>query len=211
MYREITSNKRRSAVVVGLFVLAWLVVGGVLGFLVAEFTHHSANGLEGAQSVSEIWTAILVGVVAGSIVALLGILYSVIAGTRLVLQTAGAVRADSAEYQQLNDLVNALAIGEGIRPPTVYVIKDPSPNAFATGISPDKAAITVTSGLLAIMNREELEGVIGHEMSHIKNHDIRLLLIVGTLIGLAALLARFLANRLLGEHYGGEDNGGGQL
>jgi heat shock protein HtpX len=69
------------------------------------------------------------------------------------------------------------------------VIDDPSPDAFATGISPNKAAITFTTGLLAIMNREELEGVIGQEMSHIKNHDTRLLLIFGTLIGMAALLA----------------------
>ena len=71
----------------------------------------------------------------------------------------------------------------------MYVIDDPSPNAFATGVSPEKAAITYTTGLLAIMNREELEGVTSHEMSHIKNHDIRLLLIVGTMIGMAALLA----------------------
>src|SRR5437764_6627221 len=73
--------------------------------------------------------------------------------------------------------------------PDVYVIDDPSPNAFATGISPNKAAITATSGLLDIMNREELEGVLGHEMSHIKNYDVRLLLIVSTLIGMAGLLA----------------------
>ena len=65
------------------------------------------------------------------------------------------------------------------------MIDDPSPNAFATGTSPDHAAITATTGLLAIMNREELEGVIGHEMSHIKNYDVRLLLIVSTLIGMA--------------------------
>ena len=84
--------------------------------------------------------------------------------------------ADPTQYQQMHDLVEALAIGEGIPKPAVYVIDDPSPNAFATGISPDKAAITYTTGLLSIMNREELEGVTGHEMSHIKNHDIRLLL-----------------------------------
>ena len=88
--------------------------------------------------------------------------------------------------------MEALAIGEGIPKPAVYVIDDPSPNAFATGVSPDKAAITFTTGLLAIMNREELEGVTGHEMSHIKNHDIRLLLVVGTMVGLAALLASVL-------------------
>jgi heat shock protein HtpX len=85
-----------------------------------------------------------------------------------------------------------LALGEGIPKPAVYVIDDPSPNAFATGVSPDKAAITFTTGLLAIMNREELEGVASHELSHIKNHDIRLLLVVGTMIGMAALLASIL-------------------
>lgn len=71
----------------------------------------------------------------------------------------------------------------------MYVIDDPSPNAFATGTSPNKAAITATTGLLEMMNREELEGVIGHEMSHIKNYDVRLILIVSTLIGMAGLLA----------------------
>ena len=121
-----------------------------------------------------------------------GIVYSLNAGAGLVLRVSGAVPADPARYPQLHNLVEALAIGEGIPKPAVYVINDPSPNAFATGVSPDKAAITFTTGLLAIMNREELEGVTGHEMSHIKNHDIRLLLVVGTMIGLAALLASIL-------------------
>jgi heat shock protein HtpX len=106
--------------------------------------------------------------------------------------------------------VEALAIGEGIPAPAVYVIDDPSPNAFATGVSPEKAAITYTTGLLAIMNREELEGVTGHEMSHIKNHDIRLLLMVGTLIGMAALLASILWRSAFFAG-GGRNNQGGQL
>jgi heat shock protein HtpX len=105
-----------------------------------------------------------------------------------------------------------LAIGEGIPTPTVYVINDPSPNAFATGVSPDKAAVTFTSGLVTLMNREELEGVISHEMSHIKNHDIRLLLVVSTLIGLAALLASVLWRTAFWGSIGeGDENGGGQL
>ena len=106
--------------------------------------------------------------------------------------------------------MEALAIGEGIPAPAVYVIDDPSPNAFATGVSPEKAAITYTTGLLAIMNREELEGVTGHEMSHIKNHDIRLLLMVGTLIGMAALLASILWRSAFFAG-GGRNNQGGQL
>ena len=100
--------------------------------------------------------------------------------------------ADPVRYRQLHNLVEALAIGDGIPKPDVYVIDDPSPNAFATGVSPDKAAITFTTGLVAIMNREELEGVTAHEMSHIKNHDIRLLLLLSTMVGLAALLASIL-------------------
>jgi heat shock protein HtpX len=119
------------------------------------------------------------------------------------------VPADPVQYQQLHNLVEALAIGDGIPKPAVYVINDPSPNAFATGVSPQNASITFTSGLLATMNREELEGVAGHEMSHIKNHDIRLLLIVGTLIGMAALLASILWRVAFfsGGGRGGRNNG----
>lgn len=126
------------------------------------------------------------------------------------VRVSGAVPADSRQYRQLNDLVESLAIGEGIPTPAVYVIDDPSPNAFATGVAPDKAAITFTTGLLAIMNREELEGVIGHEMSHIKNHDIRLLLVVGTLIGMAALLASVLWRSVFFVR-GGRGRDGGQI
>ena len=138
------------------------------------------------------WSPVIVGVVAGALLAGLGLLYALTSGARLVLRISKAVPADPTRYRQLHDLVEALAVGEGIPKPAVYVIDDPSPNAFATGISPQKAAITYTTGLLEIMNREELEGVTSHEMSHIKNHDIRLLLVVGTLVGLAALLASIL-------------------
>jgi heat shock protein HtpX len=102
---------------------------------------------------------------------------------------SGAHPADPHRYHALHNIVEALTIGEGLPKPEVYMIDDPSPNAFATGISPGHAAITATTDLLAMMNREEPEGVIGHEMSHIKNYDVRLLLIVSTLIGMAGLLA----------------------
>src|SRR5438309_7265074 len=113
-------------------------------------------------------------------------------GTRHVLAVSGARPADPEQYRQLHDIVDALAIGDGLPKPAVYVIDDPSPNAFATGTSPNRAAITATTGLLQIMNREELEGVLSHEMSHIKNYDVRLILVVTTLIGLAGLLASVL-------------------
>jgi heat shock protein HtpX len=83
--------------------------------------------------------------VIGGLVALVGILYSLTAGAKLVLRASGAVPGDGAQYLQLHNLVESLAIGEGIPKPAVYVIDDPSPNAFATGVSPNKAAITYTT------------------------------------------------------------------
>src|SRR5277367_2134591 len=193
MYSQIAANKRRTVIVVVLFFVIWLAIGAAVGFLFKAVAHPAVNpNVENAQQTSYGWGPVIVGVAIGALLAFGGIVYSLNAGAGLVLRVSGAVPADSAQFQQLNNLVEALAIGEGIPKPAVYVIDDPSPNAFATGFSPDKAAITFTTGLLAIMNREELEGVTGHEMSHIKNHDIRLLLVVGTLIGMAALLASIL-------------------
>jgi heat shock protein HtpX len=193
VYSEIASNKRRSIVFIILFFVIWLAVGLVCGLLFKVLYHPvSHNGYAPAPAVNYGWTPVFVGMVICGVLAFAGIVFSLNAGANLVLRVSGAVPADPIKYQQLNDLVEALAIGEGIPKPAVYVIDDPSPNAFATGVSPAKASITFTTGLLAIMNREELEGVASHEMSHIKNHDIRLLLVVGTMIGMAALLASVL-------------------
>src|SRR5207247_226058 len=133
------------------------------------------------------------GAVAGAIVlGVLGVaaaLYAYYFGAATVLSAMGAQPADPRQYQQLYNIVQALAIGDGLPLPKVYVINDQSPNAFATGRDPNHAAVTVTTGLLQMMNREELEGVLAHEMSHIKNFDVRLLLVVATMIGMAALIA----------------------
>jgi heat shock protein HtpX len=221
MYSEIASNKRRSIIFIGLFFATWVALGALLGLLFRAIYHPTVTpGLARVHPTGSGWTPVLVGVVIGGLLAVGGIVYSLTAGARLVLRVSGAVPADRAQYLQLHNLVETLAIGEGIPTPAVYVIDDPSPNAFATGVSPDKAAITYTTGLVAIMNREELEGVTGHEMSHIKNHDIRLLLIVATLIGFAALLASVLwRGAFWGSVLGGDEgatnrsgnNGGSQL
>ena len=204
VYSEIASNRRRSVALIVAFFTVWLGIGVLAGFLYGYFSSPSTAYPTGSTT-KDYLGPIVVGMVICGILALCAILYSLAAGAQMVLRTAGAVPADPRQYQQLHNLVEALAIGEGIPKPSVYVINDPSPNAFATGISPQKASITYTSGLLAIMNREELEGVTGHEMSHIKNHDIRLLLVVGTLIGLAALLPSILWRV---AYFGGEGRGG---
>ena len=187
MYQQIARNKRRSVIVILLFIAVWVGIGALLGFLFGSGSTVNAAGTAGSS---------LGGVIAG--VAIAGLLaagaaaYSLTSGSRLVLAASGAHPADPQAYRVLHDVVEALAIGDGLPKPDVYVIDDPSPNAFATGVSPNKAAIAATTGLLQMMNREELEGVIGHEMSHIKNYDVRLILVVSTLIGLAGLLASII-------------------
>ncbi|MFL6240476.1 MAG: M48 family metalloprotease [Actinomycetes bacterium] len=178
MYEQIASNKWRSVAYLSLFFLVWCGIGVALGAI------YSPSGRR--------VPALVVGGLIAGIAAALGIVYTLTSGTSLVLSVSGARPADPVQYKELHDIVEALAIGDGLPKPAVYVIDDPHPNAFATGTSHEKAAITATTGLLQLMNREELEGVIGHEMSHIKNYDVRLILIVTTLIGMAGLLASLI-------------------
>jgi heat shock protein HtpX len=211
MYAEIARNKHRSIAFVGLFFVVWLGLGVAIGLLWRALSSSSVDSSAPSRHVGSGWTPVAVTVTVCALVAIAGVLYSLTAGAGLVLRASGAKPAEGSEFTQLHNLVGALAIGEGIPKPAVYVIDDASPNAFATGVSPEKAAITFTSGLLALMNREELEGVISHEMSHIKNHDIRLLLVVGTLIGLAALLSSILWRTAFWGSIGEDDNGGSQF
>jgi heat shock protein HtpX len=176
MYHQIASNKRKSVIVIIAFLAVWLLAGLIIG----ELAYGNGGAIAGAVILG------LLGVAAAC--------YSYYFGAATVLAATGAQEADPGQYQQLYNIVQTLAIGDGLPMPKVYVMNDPSPNAFATGRDPNHAAVTVTSGLLQMMNREELEGVLGHEMSHIKNFDVRLLLVVSTMIGLAALIASMYWN-----------------
>lgn len=198
MEEEIASNRRRSVLFVGLLVLAWFAIGAVGGLLYGwidstpspdTYSYSYTSSSSPASGQYDWRLPISEGVLIGGLLALGSVIYSIHSGPQLVLRSSGATPADPIQYQQLHNIVDALSIGEGIPKPAVYVIDDPSPNAFATGFSPDKASITFTTGLLELMDRDELEGVASHELSHIKNQDIRLLLVVGTMIGLATFLA----------------------
>ena len=182
MLEQITRNKRRTVLYLGVFVLTWLGIGATIGALFAV-TGTSTTNDSGASG------DVVIGLAVAALAATAGILFTLHSGSRLVLAVAGATLADRRTYPQLYHLVEALALGDGLPTPAIYVVDDPSPNAFATGTDPAHAAVTVTTGLLAVMNREELEGVLAHEMSHIKNYDTRLLLVVTTLIGMAGLIA----------------------
>ena len=183
MYEEIARNKRRAVTYIIAFALMWLAVGAVIGWI-AAYTLGRRTGTP-PPVASDVFT----GVAIAAALAALAVAFTLRSGARLVLSIAGAQVADPRTYPQLCSLVQALAMGDGLPMPTVYVIEDPSPNAFATGINPAHAAVTVTTGLLTVMDREELEGVLGHELSHIKNYDTRLLLIITLLLGMAGLAA----------------------
>ena len=193
MYHQIARNKRNSIVVVVGFLLVWLLVGAIIGLI--------AGGESGA----------IAGAIALGILGVCAALYAYYLGSATVLAAMGAQEANPQQYQQLYNIVQALAIGDGLPLPKVYVINDASPNAFATGRDPNHAAVTVTTGLLQMMNREELEGVLAHEMSHIKNFDVRLLLIVTTMIGLAAIIASIFWNSVGRMRFGGRNSGQAML
>jgi heat shock protein HtpX len=131
---------------------------------------------------------------------------------KLAISAARAREADPQEFRQLHDIVEELCIGVGLPKPRVYVVDDPAPNAFATGRNPTHAAIAATTGLLSIMNRTELEGVLAHELSHIRNYDILISTIAVTLVGFVALLTDFgLRLLFFGGLGGGDDNDSGEL
>jgi heat shock protein HtpX len=113
-------------------------------------------------------------------------------GDKIVLSTTNAQPAEGREYIYLRNTVEGLSIGAGIPPPEIYVIPNEELNAFATGKDPENASIGVTTGLLERLDREELEGVIAHEISHIKNRDIQFMTLVAVLVGLAAILSHII-------------------
>jgi len=130
----------------------------------------------------------------------------------VALRMSRARPADPVEYARLHNLVEGLCIAAGLPKPRVYVIDDPAPNAFATGRDPRHAAIAVTTGLLEKMNRVELEGVLAHELSHVKNYDILVSTLAVTMVGVIVLLSDWTLRFLWwggGRRRGNRDSGGG--
>ncbi len=171
-YHQIAANRRNSVLLVG-FVAALLAA---LGFVVG---YAFSGDPSGAVAVTGL--AVLVAAL-GSVGAYFG-------GDRLVLAASAAKPVDERTAPQLMNVVRELSIAANLPMPKVYLIEDTAPNAFATGRDPAHASIAVTRGLLEKLDREELQGVIGHELSHVRNFDIRFALLVGVLVGSVALLA----------------------
>ena len=176
LYEQIASNKRKTWVLLIVFFLLLAIVGYAVGYLFMN---------------SGIW-GVTIAMILGFIYALTMIFQS----TEIVMSMNGAREVDRNEEPVLYHVVEDMAMVAQIPMPRVYVIDDPGLNAFATGSNPQNAAVAATSGLLEIMNREELEAVIGHEVSHIRNLDIRISTIAVALASAITLLSS-MAGRMM--------------
>ena len=136
------------------------------------------------------------GVIAAIAISIVLILFSYFEADHAILGMSGAHEADPQTDQQLINVVDEMRIAAGLPMPKVYIIESDAANAFATGRDPAHATVAVTRGLMNILNREELQGVIGHEMSHVRNFDIRYMMLVAAMVGTVVLLAD-------GMRYGG--------
>jgi heat shock protein HtpX len=185
MYDAQAQNRWRTVVLIAAFTVIVAAVAFVFGDIL---------GGSSSAGVALIPFAILFS--AGSS------LFSYYVGDKLVLAQSRAREVGDGEEKVLRDVVETLAVGLGIPTPKLYVIEDPAPNAFATGRDPKHASVAVTRGLLEKLDRSELEGVIAHELSHVGNRDIRVMLLVTVLVGTVALLSDWLLRSLF---WGGRD------
>ncbi|HZD18743.1 MAG TPA: M48 family metalloprotease, partial [Actinomycetota bacterium] len=192
MYEQITRNKWKSILLIVLVLAVAVGLGYVFGLLF-DFG--------------------IGGIVIAGLIAVVMSWSSYRYGDRLVLRVSRARLAERDEYPKLHNVVEGLCIAAGIPKPAVYVIPEEAPNAFATGRDPEHASIAVTEGLLEILDRVELEGVVAHELSHVKNRDILVGTLVATLVGVVVLLSEFMRRSFfwggIGRRRGGRDSGGG--
>lgn len=198
IYEVQQSNKIKSGIITALFLLFSFVTIYVLA---NAFGYYNGSQMGGLGYVG-------IALIFSGVSTFISYYYS----DKIVLSISGARQANSKEDKLFTSVSENLCIGAGLPKPKLYIIEDTAPNAFATGRDPDHAVICVTTGLLEKLNRTELEGVIAHELSHVKNYDIRLLSIVSVMVGLIALLGDwFLRSSFHGRRSNDEKNGLGAI
>jgi heat shock protein HtpX len=187
---RIAVNRRNSLFLIACFIAFVAVFGYVIGWAWIGDPVGAIFGLV---------LAVVVGTISG--------LLTYYGGDRMVLAASRAKEITHDDAPVLFNVVEEMAIAAGLPMPKVYIIEDSAPNAFATGRDPEHASVAVTSGLLEKLDRDELQGVIAHEMSHVGNFDIRYAMLVGILVGTTVLISDFF---LRGLWFGGGARGGGR-
>lgn len=190
MFDEVRSNKIKSWILIFVFMILIGFLGAIIGILYGS-----------------IYFGLAIALLFGMIYSLIGFF----SGNSMILAMTKAKPVTKKEYPYLYNTVEAVAISASIPTPKAYVIDDSALNAFATGRNHETASITVTTGLLKTMNRQELEGVVAHEMSHIKNYDIRVMMLAAVLIGIVTLLSDFLLRSFLWGGGRNRDSKGGNI
>src|SRR3989344_2979649 len=188
IYDEISSNKRKSILLISIFIIVIIILGYLIGFYIGN---------------------VILGPIMAFLISIIFILISYFAGDKLILSMSHAKEVNKKDYPHLVNTVEGLSIAAGIPTPKIYTIEDSAINAFASGRSPKHAAVTVTTGAIKRLNREELEGVIGHEMSHIKNYDVRFMMLAVLLVGVITLLSDFILRTFLFSRGGDREGKGG--
>jgi len=191
LYKHISSNKRKSIFLIIIF----FIIIGLLGYAFGLYFGSIFVGTYIAIAISTIMT--LIGYYAGD---------------SIILSMSHAVEADRKKYSHLVNSVEGIAIACGVPTPKIYVIEDSAINAFATGRNPKHASVTVTTGAIERLKRDELEGVLAHELAHIRNYDIRMMMLVVVLVGIIALLSdMFLRSVFYSRGRRSSSRGGGAI
>jgi heat shock protein HtpX len=190
VHEQIAANKRKTVLLFVVAIAFTALIGYAIGFLFFR------GGVAGVVIATVLAVALSLG--------------SYFAGDRIVLASTGAREVTAEQEPRLHNIVEGIAIAAGVPKPRVYVVPEQAPNAFATGRDPQHSSIAVTQGLLDIMNRVELEGVIGHEMSHVLDRDILVGTVVATVVGAAVLMSEFFMRSWFwsGGRMGGRRDGG---
>lgn len=187
MYKQIAANVRASWILIILTCLLLALVGFAVGTATAAYLAPHVPVSKAGQSAA-VRIGGRLGLVGAGVLAIVMSLVSYYAGDRCVLAASRAKKIRKRDHPRLFNVVEEMAIAAGIPRPEVYVINDSAPNAFATGRNPKTAKVAITTGLLTKLNRDELQGVMAHEVAHIRNYDVLFATMLGVLVGAVALL-----------------------
>ena len=183
-YDEISGNKFKSSLLIGIVLVFIILFGYFIGWL---------------------YGSPIFGLIFSGFIAVIYILIGYYSGANIILKASGAKEVEKKDYPYLHNTVHGLSIAACIPTPKIYIIQEDSPNAFATGRDYKNSSVTVTTGLLNLMNRQELEGVLAHEISHIKNYDVKIMMLTTVLVGSLVLISGIFFRMSL---FGGNDRKG---